>query len=418
MTPRRAALASFAGTTVEFYDFLIYGTAAALVFPKLFFPSASPATGVLLSFATFGVGFVARPLGGVVFGHFGDRVGRKQMLVYSLLLMGISTVAMGLLPTYAQLGVAAPILLTLLRLLQGFAVGGEWGGATLMAVEHAPHQRKGFYGAFPQMGAPAGTAIATCAFYTVSLLPDPQFLSWGWRIPFLASAILIAIGLAIRLSLTESPDFTAVQQRSAQQRLPIAEAFRRHWRQILLVAGAYLSQGVFAYICVAYLVSYGTTVAKIPRTDALLGIFVAAVVAVMAYPLFGALSDRVGRKPVFVGGAVAMGLAVMPTFALINTGDAGLFMVALVLIFGLAMAPAAGVTGSLFSLVFDADVRYSAVSVGYTLSQVVGSALAPTIAVALYKATGTSDSIAAYLIGVSVISVLAAALLPGSWRRS
>ncbi|MBB3753277.1 metabolite-proton symporter [Mycolicibacterium sp. BK634] len=412
MTPRRAALASFVGTTVEFYDFLIYGTAAALVFPKLFFPSASPATGVLLSFATFGVGFIARPLGGVVFGHFGDRVGRKRMLVYSLLLMGVSTVAMGLLPTYAQLGVAAPILLTLLRLLQGFAVGGEWGGATLMAVEHAPPERKGFYGAFPQMGAPAGTAIATLAFYAVSRLPDAQFLAWGWRIPFLASAILIAIGLAIRLSLTESPDFAAVQQRSAVQRLPVVEAFRRHWRQILLVAGAYLSQGVFAYICVAYLVSYGTTVAKIPRTDALFGVFVAAVVAVVAYPLFGALSDRVGRKPVFVGGVVAMGLAVLPIFALINTGKAGLFMVALVLIFGLAMAPAAGVTGSLFSLVFDADVRYSAVSVGYTLSQVVGSAFAPTIAVALYKATGTSDSIAAYLIGVSVISVLAAVLLP------
>lgn len=415
-TPRRAALASFVGTTVEFYDFLIYGTAAALVFPKLFFPSASPAAGVLLSFATFGVGFVARPLGGIVFGHFGDRVGRKRMLVYSLLLMGGSTVAMGLLPTYAQLGVAAPVLLTLLRLLQGFAVGGEWGGATLMAVEHAPPPRKGFYGAFPQMGAPAGTAIATLAFYAVSQLPDAQFLSWGWRIPFLASAVLIVIGLVIRLSLTESPDFAAVQERSAVQRLPIAEAFRRHWREILLVAGAYLSQGVFAYICVAYLVSYGTSVAGIGRADALFGVFVAAVIAVLTYPCFGALSDRVGRKPVFVGGVIAMGAAVLPTFALINTGRPGLFLAALVLIFGLAMAPAAGVTGSLFSLVFDADVRYSAVSIGYTLSQVVGSAFAPTIAVALYSATGTSDAIAAYLIAVSLISVLTAALLPGAWR--
>ena len=417
MTPRRAALASFVGTTVEFYDFLIYGTAAALVFPKLFFPSASPATGVLLSFATFGVGFVARPLGGVVFGHFGDRIGRKRMLVYSLVLMGFSTVAMGLLPTYAELGMAAPILLTLLRLLQGFAVGGEWGGATLMAVEHAPPERKGFYGAFPQMGAPAGTAIATLAFYAVSRLPDEQFLSWGWRIPFLASVILIAIGLMIRLSLTESPDFTAVQERSQVQRLPVAEAFRRHWRQILLLACAYLSQGVFAYICVAYLVSYGTTVAGIDRTEALLSVFVAAVVAVLTYPLFGALSDRVGRKPVFIGGVVAMGLAVVPTFALINTGEPTMFMMALVLIFGLAMAPAAGVTGSLFSLTFDVDVRYSAVSIGYTLSQLLGSAFAPTIAVALYKATGTSDSIALYLVGISVISLLAAAMLPGAWRR-
>jgi metabolite-proton symporter len=412
----RVALASFIGTTVEYYDFLIYGTAAALVFPKLFFPDASPAMGLLLSFATFGVGFFARPLGGMVFGHFGDRIGRKRMLVYSLLLMGLSTVLMGLLPTYAQIGWAAPILLTLLRLVQGFAVGGEWGGATLMAVEHAPSGRKGLYGAFPQMGAPAGTATATLAFYAVSLLPDDRFLSWGWRIPFLASALLIVIGLVIRLSIAESPDFTAVRERAAVARMPIVAAFRRHWREILLVAGAYLSQGVFAYICVAYLVSYGTTVAGISRAQALFGVFVAALVAVVLYPLFGALSDRVGRKPVCLTGVVAMGVAVVPVFALIDTGDPGLFLLALVLVFGIAMAPAAGVTGSLFSLVFDADVRYSGVSVGYTLSQVVGSAFAPTIATALYAATGTSDSIAAYLIGVSAVSAIAVSLLPGPWR--
>ncbi|MDO3636237.1 MFS transporter [Mycolicibacterium arseniciresistens] len=412
----RVALASFIGTTVEYYDFLIYGTAAALVFPKLFFPDVSPAMGLLLSFATFGVGFFARPLGGMVFGHFGDRIGRKRMLVYSLLLMGLSTVLMGLLPTYAQIGWAAPVLLTLLRLVQGFAVGGEWGGATLMAVEHAPAARKGLYGAFPQMGAPAGTATATLAFYAVSLLPDDRFLSWGWRIPFLASALLIVIGLVIRLSIAESPDFAAVRERAAVVRMPIVAAFRRHWREILLVAGAYLSQGVFAYICVAYLVSYGTTVAGISRAQALFGVFVAALVAVVLYPLFGALSDRVGRKPVFLTGVVAMGVSVVPVFALIDTGDPGLFLLALVLVFGIAMAPAAGVTGSLFSLVFDADVRYSGVSVGYTLSQVVGSAFAPTIATALYAATGTSDSIAAYLIGVSVISAIAVSLMPGPWR--
>ncbi|MCV7171137.1 MHS family MFS transporter [Mycobacterium manitobense] len=412
----RVALASFIGTTVEYYDFLIYGTAAALVFPRLFFPDVSPAMGLLLSFATFGVGFFARPLGGMVFGHFGDRIGRKRMLVYSLLLMGLSTVLMGLLPTYAQIGWAAPVLLTLLRLVQGFAVGGEWGGATLMAVEHAPAARKGLYGAFPQMGAPAGTATATLAFYAVSLLPDDRFLSWGWRIPFLASALLIVIGLVIRLSIAESPDFTAVRERAAVVRMPIVAAFRRHWREILLVAGAYLSQGVFAYICVAYLVSYATTVAGISRAQALFGVFVAALVAVVLYPLFGALSDRVGRKPVFLTGVVAMGVSVVPVFALIDTGDPGLFLLALVLVFGIAMAPAAGVTGSLFSLVFDPDVRYSGVSVGYTLSQVVGSAFAPTIATALYAATGTSDSIAAYLIGVSVISAIAVSLMPGPWR--
>lgn len=414
----RVATASFIGTTVEFYDFLIYGTAAALVFPKLFFPAVSPATGLLLSFATFGVGFVARPLGGMVFGHFGDRVGRKKMLVYSLLVMGLATVLMGLLPTYAQIGLAAPVLLTLLRLVQGFAVGGEWGGATLMAVEHASDSRKGLYGAFPQMGAPAGTACATLAFWAVSRLPDDQFLSWGWRLPFIASAVLIVIGLVIRLSISESPDFAAVRQQSQVVRMPIAEAFRKHWRQILLVAGAYLSQGVFAYICVAYLVSYGTAVAGIGRTQALFGVAVAAVVAVLTYPAFGALSDRLGRKPVFLSGVLLMGASIWPAFALINTGSAALFGVALLMVFGLAMAPAAGVTGSLFSLSFDADVRYSGVSIGYTLSQVVGSAFAPTIATALYATTQTSDSIVAYLIVVSLISAVAACFLPGAWSRS
>lgn len=416
VSPRRVAVASFIGTTVEFYDFLIYGTAAALVFPELFFPTASQNTGILLSFATFGVGFFARPLGGIVFGHFGDRVGRRRMLVYSLVGMGVSTVLIGLLPTYAQIGFAAPLLLTALRLAQGFAVGGEWGGATLMAVEHASERRRGFYGAFPQMGAPAGTATATLAFYLVAQLPDEQFISWGWRIPFLASAVLIAIGLVVRLTITESPDFSDLQERAAVVRTPIVEAFRKHWREILLVAGSYLAQGVFAYICVAYFVSYATTVAEIPRQWALFGVFVAAVVAVMTYPLFGSLSDRFGRKPLYLIGLVAMALSVFPTFALINTGRPALFVVALLLVFGLAMAPAAGVTGALFSMSFDADVRYSGVSIGYTLSQVLGSAFAPTIATALYAATGTSNSIAGYLIAVAVISAVAVCFLPGPWR--
>lgn len=416
VSPLRVAVASFIGTTVEFYDFLIYGTAAAIVFPKLFFPQASPTAGVLLSFATFGVGFIARPLGGIVFGHFGDRIGRKRMLVYSLVGMGTSTVLIGLLPTYAQIGLAAPVLLTVLRLCQGFAVGGEWGGATLMAVEHASADRRGFYGAFPQMGAPAGTASATLAFFLASQLPDAQFLSWGWRLPFLFSAVLIVIGLLIRLKLTESPEFAAVVRKSEVRRMPIVEAFRRHWRQILLVAGAYLSQGVFAYICVAYLVSYATTAAGIDRTAALFGVFVAALVAVAAYPAFGAWSDSIGRKRLFLIGVALMALSVFPVFALIDTGNPVLFGIALVLVFGLAMAPAAGVTGALFSLAFDVDVRYSGVSIGYTLSQVVGSAFAPTIAAALYAATHSSDAIAWYLVAVSVISLAAGALLPSDRR--
>jgi MFS family permease len=413
---KRVAAATFIGTTAEFYDFFVYGTAAALVFPKTFFPGASSATGVLLSFATFGVGFLARPLGGVVFGHFGDRIGRKPMLVYSLLGMGLSTVLIGLLPTYGQIGVTAPILLTMLRVFQGFAVGGEWGGATLMAVEHAPDSRRGLYGAFPQMGAPAGTATATLAFFAVSGLPDEQFISWGWRIPFLLSAVLLIVGLAVRVTLSESPDFVAVRARSGVARMPVMLAFRKHGKQIILVAGAYLSQGVFAYICVAYLVTYGTSVAGIDRSWTLFGVFIGSVVGVVLYPLFGALSDRFERKPLFLAGIVAMGAAIAPMFALINTGKSALFLVALVLAF-IALAPAAGVTGSLFSMAFDADVRYSGVSLGYTLSQVLGAAFAPIIAAALYTATHTSGSIVAYLIAMSVVSAVSVSLLPGTWRR-
>jgi MFS family permease len=310
--PMKVAMASFIGTTVEYYDFFIYGTAAALVFPKLFFPEASPLMGTLLSFATFGVGFLARPLGGIVFGHFGDRVGRKKMLIISLVGMGAATFLMGLLPGYAQIGIAAPILLTVLRIFQGFCVGGEWGGATLMAVEHAPKGKKGFYGAFPQMGAPAGVALATVAFLGASQLPGDQFIAWGWRLPFLVSAVLVIVGLIIRLTIAESPAFAAAREKKELVKLPIKEAFRRHPKEIFLVAGTYLSQGVFAYITMSYLVSYGTAAAGIDRTSVLIGVFIAGIVAVVLYPIFGSLSDKYGRKTMYLIGAVAMGVLIGP----------------------------------------------------------------------------------------------------------
>lgn len=416
--PIRVAMASLIGTTVEFYDFFIYGTAAALVFPKLFFPNVSPTVGLILAFATFGAGFIARPLGGFIFGHYGDKLGRKKMLVVSLLLMGSATVLMGALPTYTQVGLLAPVLLTMLRLIQGVAVGGEWGGATLMAVEHAPPARKGFFGAFTQMGAPAGTIAAVLAFLAVGHLPKAQFLSWGWRMPFLFSAVLVFVGLVIRLRLAESPDFVETTRTKAVVRMPIVEAVRRHPRQILLVLGTYLSQGVFAYVSVAYLVSYATKVAGISQDATLAGVCVAALVAVVLFPMFGALSDVISRKTVYLTGVVAMALVIAPAFALINTGNPWLFMLAEVLLFGVALAPAAGVTGALFAELFDADVRFSGVSIGYTLSQVAGSAFAPTIAAALYAATRSSTSIVAYLIAVSVISAVTVAFLPGPWGRT
>lgn len=415
--PLKVAMASFIGTTVEYYDFFIYGTAAALVFPKLFFPAENQLVGTLLAFATFGVGFLARPVGGVVFGHFGDRVGRKKMLVISLITMGSATTLMGLMPSYASIGLAAPVLLTLLRLVQGFAVGGEWGGATLMAVEHAPPGRRGFFGAFPQMGAPAGVGLATIAFYLANQLAPDTFLSWGWRLPFLFSAVLVIVGLFIRLSLDESPEFERVRATGAPVKMPIAEAFRRHPREIFLVAGTYLSQGVLAYITIAYLVSYATSTLGLPRPQVLLGVFVASLVSVALIPMFGALGDKIGRKTVYLIGAVLMLLSVVPAFALINTGGAVAFAVAVTGIFGIAMSPGGGVTGSLFSMVFTPEVRYSGVSAGYTISQVVGAAFAPLIATALYATTNTTTPVVIYLLVVCAISVVSVALMPGKLGR-
>jgi metabolite-proton symporter len=412
-SPAKVASASFIGTTVEYYDFFIYGTAAALVFPELFFPNSSPLVGTLLSFATFGVGFLARPVGGVVFGHFGDRVGRKKMLVISLVTMGAATVLMGLMPTYNTIGILAPVLLTVLRLVQGFAVGGEWGGATLMAVEHAPEGKRGFYGAFPQMGAPAGVGLATIAFYFASQLAPEAFLAWGWRLPFLFSAVLVVVGLVIRLTIAESPEFEQVRQRAARVKMPVAEAIRRHPKEILLVAGTYLSQGVFAYITMSYLVGYASKEVGIARPQVLFGVFLASVVAVVLYAVFGALGDKWGRKTTYLLGAVLMLLTIAPAFALINTGSALNFTLAIVLVFGIAMAPAGGVTGSLFSMVFTPEVRYSGASVGYTLSQILGSAFAPLIATALYASYGSSAPVVVYLLTVAAISVVSVLLLPG-----
>ncbi|WP_051215533.1 MFS transporter [Granulicoccus phenolivorans] len=416
--PARVAVASLVGTTVEYYDFFIFGTAAALVFPHLFFPGSDPLTGTLLSFATLGVGFLARPLGGIVFGHFGDRIGRKKMLVITLLGMGLATVLMGLLPSYHTIGIAAPILLTLLRLVQGFMVGGEWGGATLMAVEHAPAGRRGFFGSFPQMGAPAGVGLATAAFLVAATLPDEQFLAWGWRVPFLLSAVLVVVGLAIRLAVSESPAFRAIEQDDKKEALPIAIAFRDHWKSILLIAGVYLSQGVLAYICMSYFVNYGSKQVGIPRVEALLGVLVASIVALILYPIFGALSDFFGRKTMYLIGAAAMLVSIIPAFLLINTGNSVLFAVGVTLIFGIAMSPASGVTGPLMSMVFPKEVRYSGASIGYTISQLAGSAFAPMIAAALFGATGSWWSVAIYLLVVAAISVIATYLLPRPMGRA
>ncbi|MBJ6135244.1 MHS family MFS transporter [Ochrobactrum sp. Q0168] len=414
----RVALASFIGTTIEYYDFFIFGTAAALVFPKIFFPESTPLMGTLMAFATLGVGFIARPIGGVVFGHFGDRIGRKRMLILSLIGMGVATCLMGTLPTYAQIGIWAPVSLAILRLVQGFCVGGEWGGATLMAVEHAPPAKRGFYGSFPQMGGPAGTATATLAFLAVSTFTtDDQLLTWGWRVPFLLSSLLVVVGLVIRFTTTESPEFERVTAKRGEVKLPVAVALSQHWREILIVAGIYLSQGVISYIVMSYLVSYSTTVAGIDRNWALLGVFIGAIVLTALCPVFGALSDRIGRKTTYMLGAVAMCITSGPAIYLIDLGQPWALMLAILLVYGLAMAPACAVTGSLLSLAFKTEIRYTGVSIGYTLSLIVGSAFAPMIATAIYAKTGTIYGLYVYLLIVSAISIVSVLLLPGPFRR-
>ena len=410
----KVAGACLIGTTIEFYDFFIYGTAAALVFPKLFFPEASPFIGTLLAFAAFGVGFVARPLGGVIFGHFGDRIGRKKMLVVSLMIMGLSTVLIGVLPTYAAVGALAPALLVLLRLAQGIAVGGEWGGAVLMAVEHAPPQKRGFYGSWPQAGAPLGTLLATGAFFLVSLLPDEDFLSWGWRIPFLASIVLIVAGLFIRLKVTESPAFQVVHQQHAEPRRPIVEVLRDHPRAVLLVAGAFLVQSTVSYVFIAYLASYGTAVVKAPRTTVLAVIMLSAVVSTILHITFGAVSDRRGRKPLYLAGVIAMGVLIFPAFALFNTGNFALMLLAHILMFGVALSLSGGPTPAMFSEMFSSRIRYTGASLGYQLAGLFGAALSPIIAASLYEAFGTGYAIAVYVAATAVISFIAVSFIPES----
>src|SRR5687767_521890 len=318
----QVALASFIGTTTEWYDFFLYGTAAALVFGPLFFPNVNPLVGTLSAFGTFAVGFVARPLGGIVFGHFGDRVGRRSMLIYSLVIMGVATFFIGLLPTYATIGVWAPILLVLLRCAQGIGVGGEWGGAVLMAVEHSPPDRRGLSGSWPQMGVPAGLFLSTVVFGLVSsTLGEAQFLSWGWRVPFLLSIALIAVGLFIRLRILETPAFQQLQQSGRQHARPLVAAMRDYRRNLLLAMGMRVAENGLFYIYTVFVLSYGPTALQVSRATMLWGVTLAALFGLVAIPCFGALSDRVGRRPVYLFGASFSLAYAFPFFWLLNTGS-------------------------------------------------------------------------------------------------
>ena len=394
---QKVALTALAGTSIEWYDFFLYGAAAALIFPTAFFGEATPSTALILSLLTFAAGFIARPIGGIIFGHYGDRVGRKKTLVMALILMGVSSTLIGLLPTYAMIGITAPILLTSLRFAQGLAIGGQWGGAMLLVTESAPSNQRGYYGAFAQAGAPVGVILANLAFITTSaLVSEESFYSWGWRIPFLASAILIGISMYIQLNLEDTKAFKELQAlRESQQddneevirRSPILEAIQKYPKRIALAAGAFLSIQVTFYILIAFLLAYGVASADITRDDMLAAVLIASAIMVPVQFMFSSYSDRHGRKGVFMAGAILTGLWAFAIFPLVDTGNFWLIVLAITggLIFVSMMY---GPQAAFFTELFSTEVRYSGATLGYQFGAILGGAFAPTIAALLWKDYG------------------------------
>ncbi|QUH03488.1 MHS family MFS transporter [Saccharopolyspora erythraea] len=425
MTPpgtsaRRVAFASLIGTTIEWYDFFIYGTAAALVFNQLFFPDFDPIVGTVAAFATFAVGFLARPIGGVLFAHFGDRLGRKPMLIASLMLMGFATLLMGLLPTYSHIGVWAPVLLTLLRFAQGLGVGGEWGGAALMAVEHAPEGRRGFYGSWPQVGVPAGLLLGNLTFSLISsTVSEEQFMAWGWRIPFLCSALLIGVGFLIRLKIAESPVFKEASQRAQEtraERMPVVEVLRRHPRTILLAAGSFLATNATFYVGSTWIVAYATKHLDYERTSVLNANSFLAFVDIPLMIAFGLLSDRIGRRLMSLGGMAVLALFAVPYFMLVDSGSIVLFLLGGMVVQACRTA-VYGPQSAFFSELFSTRLRYSGASLSYQLASILGGGIAPMICTVLYGATGSSMAIAAYVVVLCLISFVSIYLLSETYKR-
>ena len=412
---QKVIAASLIGSVIEWYDFFIYGTAAALIFGQLFFPGSDPLIGTLYSFGTYAVGFIARPIGGVFCGHYGDKIGRKSMLVMTLIVMGVATTLVGLLPTYESIGIWAPILLVVLRFLQGFAVGGEWGGATLMAVEYAPPGRRGFFGSWPGMGIPAGLVVATAVFTASSSLPPEQFLSWGWRIPFLVSIVLVAVGLFVRLKILETPAFQQMQESGGSSELPVVDVFRYHWRSLLLTMGAFFLLNGGFYVTVTFMLAYGTQNIGVGSGTMLTGVLIAGTVQIFAIGAFAALSDRVGRRPVYLGGAVFLLLFSFPLFWMVNTGVAPLIWLAMSIAL-VALGAMYGPSGAFFSELFSTRVRYSGASLGYQLASAVAGGFAPVIAVALLSAYGY-PAVALYMIVMALITITAVYLATETYQR-
>lgn len=407
----KIAAASFIGSAIEWYDFFLFGTAAALVFGKLFFPGADPLSGTLLAFATFGVGFFARPLGGIIAGHLGDRIGRKKTLVGTLLLMGAATAAVGILPSYAAVGAWAPILLVALRLCQGLGVGGEWGGAALLAVEHAPASKRGFYGSWPQMGIPAGLLLSSGAFALVTALPEGDFLSWGWRVPFLASAVLVIVGLIIRAKISEPPAFKKILESKTQVKHPIMEVLRNYPKEVALSAGIRFADNVLYYVFATFGLTYMTAQLGLPKSMALAGVLVASAIELITMPLFGALSDRIGRRPVVLMGAVIMVAMAFPFFWLVGTGSSLAIIIACTITIAGAHSMVFAPLSAWFSELFGAGVRYSGVSVGFQMGSLIAGAPTPLLATYLLSINGGAYWPVALMVIVAGLVTLVSALI-------
>ncbi|MFF0483250.1 MFS transporter [Streptomyces sp. NPDC004435] len=414
---KRIVAASLIGTTIEWYDFFLYGSAAALVFNTLFFPSADPLVGTLIAFVTYAIGFAARPLGGIVFGHYGDKIGRKKLLVISLLMMGGATFAMGLLPTYETIGIGAPILLTVLRLVQGFALGGEWGGAVLIVSEHGGDKHRGFWASWPQAGAPGGNLLATGVLALLAAVQsESDFQAWGWRIPFLLSGLLVVIGLWIRVSVSESPVFLEAQAKAeaaaaagVKEEAPVVEVFRRSWREVLSAIGTRFGENISYYILTSFLLVYVTLHLELPKSAALNAVLIGSAIHFVTIPLWGALSDRIGRRPVTLIGSVGMAVWAFAFFGLVDSKSFAVITLAVtagLLLHGAMYGPQA----AFISEMFDTKVRYSGASMGSQLASIVAGALAPIIAVELLKEYDSSTPIAVYLCLAAVVTTVTVAV--------
>ncbi|MBM7553523.1 MFS transporter [Thalassobacillus pellis] len=405
---RKVLIASLTGSSIEWFDYFLYGTVASLVFNELFFPSFDPVIGLLLAYASFSLTFFIRPLGGIIFAHIGDKIGRKKTLVLTLSLMGGATVLIGLLPTYAQVGVWAPILLITLRLIQGLGLGGEWGGALLLAVEYAPDNKKGFFGSIPQMGVPIGLLLGTFALTIMSLLPETAFMAWGWRVPFILSSVLVFVGLWIRKGIDETPAFQEAKKAGQVSKMPLVDTFKYHWREVLIAVGAKVVETAPFYIFATFVVSYATDTLGYEQINVLNSVTIATLVTAIMIPIMGRLSDKIGRKRIYIAGTVGMIVYAYPYFLLLQVGEPWAVIAATTIALGIIWPPITAVLGTMFSEIFSTKVRYTGISLGYQIGAALAGGTAPLIATWLLSQFNNSSSpISIFIILTGIISLIA-----------